>query len=240
MTCKIAMWSGPRNISTAMMRAWENRADCVVIDEPLYGYYLSETGMDHPGADDIIKDQGSCWQPVVERCLKDPKGGESMFFQKHMTMHMLPEVSRDWLAKLNNCFLIRCPEEVVASYAAVRDDLTLEDVGFVQMLELYEKVKVMAGSEPVVIDSKAFLQNPEDQLRKLCGHIGVEFSGRMLSWPAGKRDSDGVWGPYWYDSVWKSTGFQAYYPRKPTLNAAQQSIADAAQPYYQAMLAKSL
>ena len=130
MTVRIAMWSGPRNISTAMMRAWENRPDCQVIDEPLYGYYLNATGIDHPGAELVIEAQGTDWQSAVKRCLAETGNGERIYFQKHMVMHLLPEVERDWLAGFKHCFLVRDPAEVIASYSAVRNNLTLEDVGF--------------------------------------------------------------------------------------------------------------
>ena len=131
---RIAMWSGPRNISTAMMRAWENRSDCVVWDEPLYGHYLFKTGISHPGADQIIATQGSDWQGIVERCAGDSAEHKPVFYQKHMTLHLLPEIDRGWLSRMANCFLIREPEPVIASYAAVREKVTLDDIGFVQQL----------------------------------------------------------------------------------------------------------
>jgi hypothetical protein len=140
---RIAMWSGPRNISTALMRAWENRADCFVWDEPLYGYYLQATGIQHPGAAEVIDAQGTDLDSIIARCSGDIPGGKQIFYQKHMTLHLLPEIERSWLSALVNCFLIREPEAVIASYAAVRSDATLDDIGFIQQAELFEQVRAM-------------------------------------------------------------------------------------------------
>jgi hypothetical protein len=232
MPLRIAMWSGPRNISTALMRAFENRPDCAVWDEPLYGYYLAATGIDHPGADEIIRVHGSDADEIIVRCCGEAPGGEPLFYQKHMTLHLLPELERGWLESLANCFLIRDPESVVASYAAVREDLTLDDIGFVQQAELFEWVRERSGELPPVIDSADFLRDPEAMLRALCTQLGIEFDDRMLAWPSGPRDSDGVWGKYWYDSVWKSTGFAPYREKRPQLDAKQEKIAQQAFPYY--------
>ena len=229
---RIAMWSGPRNISTALMRAFENRPDCAVWDEPLYGYYLAATGIAHPGADEIIAAHGSDTDDIIARCRSEAPGGEPIFYQKHMTLHLLPELERDWLASLANCFLIREPEAVIASYAAVREDLTLDDIGFVQQAELFEQVRAQTGEVPPVIDSRDFLRDPEAMLRMLCARLGIDFDDRMLSWPPGPRDSDGVWGKYWYASVWKSTGFAPYRETRPVLDAKQEKIAQQAFPYY--------
>ena len=229
---RLAMWSGPRNISTALMRAWENREDCVVWDEPLYGYYLDATGIPHPGAAEVIADQGTDAKAIIAACIGEVPGGKPIFYQKHMTLHLLPELDRGWLESLANCFLIREPEAVVASYAAVRGELTLDDIGFVQQAELFDQVCAMSGTTPLVIDSREFLLDPETMLRLICQRLEVEFTPRMLSWPAGKRESDGVWGRYWYDSVWKSTGFAPWRERQYSLDDAAREIAARAQPYY--------
>ncbi len=239
-TTRIAMWSGPRNISTALMRAWENRPDCAVWDEPLYGYYLARTGLPHPGADEVIAAWGTDADAIIARCVGDAPGGAPIFYQKHMTLHLLPELDRAWLADLHNCFLIREPEAVIASYAAVRADATLDDIGFVQQAEMFDTVRAMSGEVPVVIDSREFLENPEAMLRALCDRLGVGFTPRMLSWPAGARDSDGVWGRYWYDSVWRSTGFAPYRQKNHDLSAENAAIAAAARPYYAALHAHRL
>ncbi len=230
---RLAMWSGPRNISTALMRAWENRPDSVVWDEPLYGYYLDTTGIDHPGAAEVIAAQGSDAEAIIARCIGDIPEGQNIFYQKHMTLHLLPQLDRSWLAKLDNCFLIREPEAVVASYSAVRDNLTLADIGFVQQAELFADVRRLSGRQPLVIDSREFLLNPRAMLEAICAHFDIDFVEEMLQWPDGPRDSDGVWARHWYDSVWQSTGFAAYRDRTYQLTAQEQEIASAARPFYE-------
>jgi hypothetical protein len=230
---RIAMWSGPRNISTALMRAWENRADCVVWDEPLYGFYLQETGIDHPGAAEIIAAQGADADAIIARCIGDIPDGKPIFYQKHMTLHLLPQLDREWLTALENCFLIREPEAVIASYAAVRAEPTLADIGFVQQAELFDEVWRRSGEQPLVIDSREFLLDPRAMLQAICARYDIEFSEDMLHWPPGPRDSDGVWAPYWYDSVWKSTGFAPFRERSYDLGQREREIARQARPYFE-------
>jgi hypothetical protein len=230
---RIAMWSGPRNISTALMRSFENRPDCAVWDEPLYGYYLAATGIDHPGAAEVIADQGSDADAVIARCIGPIPNGKALFYQKHMTLHLLPELDRGWLANLENCFLIREPEAVIASYAAVRSEATLADIGFVQQAELFDQVRAMSDQLPMVVDSRSFLQDPRAMLQAMCARLDIEFSEAMLNWPAGRRESDGVWAPYWYDSVWQSTGFAPYSERAYKLTDKDREIARKARPYYE-------
>jgi hypothetical protein len=218
-----------------MMRAWEIRADCAVWDEPIYGHYLHKTGIPHPGADEIIAKQGIDWQTIVQRCAGESPDHKPIFYQKHMTLHLLPEMDRNWMSALTNCFLIREPERVIASYAAVRSEATLDDIGFVQQAELFDYVADMTGETPIVIDSREFLMQPEAMLRALCERLAIDFDDNMLSWPKGKRDSDGVWAKYWYDSVWNSTGFSPYQEKPLKLENRQQSIADQARPYYDAL-----
>ena len=230
---RIAMWSGPRNISTALMRAFENRSDCVVWDEPLYGYYLHTTGIEHPGADAVIAAQGTDSDAIIARCIGPIADGKTLFYQKHMTLHLLPQLERGWLSELENCFLIREPEAVIASYAAVRSEATLADIGFVQQAELFDEVKRITGKTPVVIDSREFLLNPRAMLEALCERLQIDFVDDMLHWPAGPRDSDGVWARYWYDSVWKSTGFAPYREKSYELDSKAREIARQARPYYE-------
>jgi Sulfotransferase domain len=209
------MWSGPRNISTAMMRAWGNRADTAVIDEPFYAYYLERTGKKHPGADDIIAGGETDWQKIVASLRTEPiLSGKQIFFQKQMTHHLLPEVGREWIADLTNCFLIRDPREVILSYIKKNPEPTLEDLGYVQQQKIFQFVHKQTNSVPVVIDARDVLENPERILRILCDAIGVPFDVAMLSWPPGLRDSDGIWAKYWYDDVARSTSFQPYKSRE--------------------------
>ncbi len=204
---RIAMWSGPRNISTALLRSWGSRADTFVTDEPLYSSYLKTTGIDHPGRDEIIAAYDSDWRRVVAWLTGPVPGGRSIWYQKHMTHHMIPEVGREWISRLTNCFLIREPGAVILSYAKVRSEPTAEDLGFPQQSELFDLVREASGRVPPVVDSLDLLRNPEGLLRRLCTEVGVPFDPAMLAWRPGPRKTDGVWARHWYDSVERSTGF---------------------------------
>ncbi len=208
-TRRIAMWSGPRNISTAMMRSWENRADTTVVDEPFYAFYLSRTGKPHPEAAAIMAQGETDWTRVVQT-LTATEAGFPIVYQKQMTHHLLPEVDRAWLGSVTNCFLIRNPRDVILSYVKKNDDPTLEDLGFVQQREIFELARTLTRTTPPVIDARDVLQNPERTLRALCGALGINFDPSMLQWPAGPRPSDGIWARHWYDAVLKSTSFQPY------------------------------
>lgn len=214
---RIAMWSGPRNISTAMLRAWGNRADTAVVDEPLYAFYLKATGKNHPGAAEVIARGETDWRKVVARLTSEWPGRKAIFYQKQMTHHLLPETEREWLAHLTNCFLIRDPAEVIVSYIKKNDDPVLEDLGFVQQAEIFESVRERTGAVPPVIDARDVLQNPERVLRLLCAAVGVAFDAAMLSWPPGLRETDGVWAKHWYGEVARSTSFQPSRARRTTL-----------------------
>ena len=223
---RLAMWSGPRNISTALMRSWENRPDTRVVDEPLYAYYLNETGLNHPGREEVIAAGETSWEAVVAQVTAPVDG---VLYQKHMTHHLIPQLPRDWIPSLTNVLLIRNPEEVIASYVRSRADVVAEDIGLVQQTELYEQL----GTDVPVIDAADFLRSPEWYLRWLCDYTGVPFTDRMLHWPAGPRDSDGVWAKYWYDAVLASTGFEAYRPRTVSLSGAALEAAERSRPHYE-------
>ncbi len=212
-TIRIAMWSGPRNISTAMMRAWGNRDDTVVIDEPFYAFYLKATGIQHPGADEVIATGETDWRKIVAHITGPIPHGKRIFFQKHMTHHLLPEIDREWLGAVTNCFLIRDPREVIGSYIKKREVSAVEDLGFVQQAEIFDFVRARTNAVPPVIDAKDVLENPEQMLRLLCEAVGVEFTKSMLSWPPGLRETDGVWAKHWYGEVANTTSFQPYRPR---------------------------
>jgi len=230
---RIAMWSGPRNISTAMMRAWENREDCVVSDEPLYAAYLAETGLDHPGRDEVIAAGETDWRRVVQQLLGPIPEDYGLWYQKHMSHHLLPGMDHEWIFQLKNVLLIRDPAEVVASYLKSRATVTPEDIGLLQQAKLFDEILSRTGSAPPVIDAADFLRAPEAQLLTLCGHLGIEFSRRMLHWPAGPRASDGVWAPYWYEAVNRSTGFELWQPREPYLSGDAARVAEACRPAYE-------
>jgi hypothetical protein len=210
---RIAMWSGPRNISTALLRSWGNRPDTVVCDEPLYAHYLLKTGVAHPGADEVIRSQENDWRQVVAWLTGHVPEGKAVFYQKHMTHHLLPEIDRGWLDRVTNAFLIREPREVVTSFVRIAGTPRLEDTGYPQQLEIFEHVRRRIGRVPAVIDARDVLRDPPRLLRLLCAALDVDFTEAMLSWPPGPRETDGVWAKYWYDAVLKSTTFQPYRPK---------------------------
>ena len=198
-----------------MMRSWSNRPDTVVVDEPFYAYYLERTGRNHPGSAEIIARGETDWQNVVAELTEKPiPGGKFIFFQKQMTHHLLPEIDREWIVDLTNCFLIRDPREVILSYIKKNQKPALEDLGFVQQCEIFDFVRDRVRSMPPVVDADELLKNPEKHLRLLCEAIGVEFDNTMLSWPPGLRETDGIWAKHWYDAVARSTSFEPYKPRE--------------------------
>jgi hypothetical protein len=209
---RIAMWSGPRNISTAMMRAWGNRQDTFVVDEPFYAYYLKATGKQHPSAEEVIAAGEINWRKVVAHLTGTIRNDKPIFFQKQMTHHLLAEVDREWLDAVTNCFLIRDPREVITSYVKKREDPALEDLGFIQQAEVFDFVRSRTDAIPPIVDAKDVLENPERTLRLLCNAVGVEFSESMLSWPPGIRETDGMWAGHWYGEVAKTTSFRPYRP----------------------------
>ena len=233
---RIAMWSGPRNISTAMMRSFGARSDTAVVDEPFYAAYLLHTDLVHPMREAVIASQPNDWRDVVTGLLGRVPGDKSVCYQKHMTHHMIPAFGRSWLAQVRNAFLIRDPAAVLASYAAKRGEVTLADIGIVQQRELFEQEADRLGRAPPVVEGADILAAPARVLAMLCAALGIAYDEAMLHWPAGRRDSDGVWAPAWYDAVERSTGFEAPVARDPvTLSGALQKIADAARPHYEAL-----
>ena len=229
MTHRVAMWSGPRNLSTALMRSFGNRDDCTVVDEPLYAAYLVETGLDHPGRDEVIASQPTDWREVCAELSEGPVP-TPLQYQKHMTHHLLPGIDRDALAGLDHAFLVRDPERVLTSYVKVREEPTLEDLGLPQQVELFERY-----GGPVV-DAADVLRDPTATLGLLCAALGIEFNSEMLSWPAGPRDTDGVWAPHWYAGVEASTGFAPYSPGSgDALPDHLQPLHARCLPYYEAL-----
>ena len=232
---RIAMWSGPRNISTAMMRSFGNRPDCAVIDEPFYAAYLAETGLLHPMRDEVLASQPADWRQVVRTLLGPIPTNRDIFYQKHMTHHMLDSIGRAWTAQCRNAFLIRPAEHVLISYRARRDTVTLEDIGYRQQAELFDAECDRLGTPPPVIDAEDLLANPPGLLKVLCGALKIPFRAEMLRWPAGSRPTDGIWAPAWYGTVEQSTCFAA--PARPSsvaaLEATLRRIAELAQPFYE-------
>jgi hypothetical protein len=234
---RIAMWSGPRNISTAMMRAFENRPDTAVVDEPFYAASLAATGADHPLREAVIASQPTNPDRVVQDLLGLVPGGKAVFYQKHMTHHMQPGFPLDWTRHVVNAFLIRAPEAVLASYAQKWDTVSLKAIGVPMQVELFERVADRLGRAPPVVEAADVLADPRAVLAALCAACGIPFCEHMLSWPPGRRASDGVWAPAWYDAVERSTGFSQ--PRaEPALDALRDDlkpIAEQARPAYESL-----
>jgi hypothetical protein len=229
MTVRVAMWSGPRNLSTAMMRSFENRGDCVVVDEPLYAAYLARTGLDHPGRADVLASQPTDPDEVV-RSLRAPlPDGVEVHYVKHMTHHLPEGMDLSWTTGSQNVLLVRDPAEVVASYVRSRETCEVADIGLLQQLRLLESW----AQPPPVIDAGDFLRDPEGHLRWLCDWLGIPFTDRMTSWPPGPRDSDGAWAPHWYHAVQRSTGFEPWRPRDVHLSAHDAAVAEACRPAYE-------
>lgn len=239
MTKRIAMWSGPRNISTAMMRAWENRPDCVVVDEPFYAYYLHATGINHPVAAEVIASQSTDWRAVAAELSAGPCAAD-LYYQKHMTHHMLPEVDLDWTRDLRHCFLIRHPKYVVNSYIRKRETVTVDDIGMQRQLQLYDEISDISGQSIPVIDAGKFLQNPAATLQLLCARFEIPFYNEMLQWPAGRRDSDGVWASHWYQKVESTTSFESLNEAVIELEEEHLQVVLESEPYYQKLSDLSL
>lgn len=239
-TVRIAMWSGPRNISTAMMRSFENRADCAVSDEPFYGCYLKRTGIDHPMAAQVIAAMDCDFDSVAGTLQGTAPGGAPIWYQKHMSHHMLPDDDLSWSDGMAHCFLIRQPEAMVASYAKKRETPVPADFGFDRQCELFELVADRTGTPPPVLDAADVLRDPRGALTALCAAVGIAFDEAMLSWPPGRRDSDGVWADVWYANVEASTGFLPYDPTPVDLPPALRDVANACRPAYERMAAHRL
>jgi sulfotransferase family protein len=233
---RIAMWSGPRNLSTALMYAFGNRSDCAIVDEPFYAAYLARTGLDHPLRKEIMNSQPQNPKAVANRLMGPVPDGKPHFYQKHMTQHMISGIPRDWMKAVRNVFLIRHPARVIASYAAKRENPTLEDIGFVQQAQLFDEVRGWGG-EPVVIDSHDIRDDPGAMLERLCNRIGLPFSQDMLTWPRGGHRADGVWASHWYGSVWNSTGFADPEGPLPSVPEALTNVLSGALPYYEQLKA---
>lgn len=236
---KIAMWSGPRNLSTAMMYSFGARSDCAVVDEPFYGPYLRMTGLDHPMREQILASRPESSEQVAASLVGSNRAEKPHFYQKHMTQHMVPGMPRDWMAEVTNVFLIRHPARVIASFGAKWDGFGLDDIGFIQQTELYDYVTSL-GQVPIVIDSADIRDNPEGMLRKLCDAIGLAFDPAMLSWPKGGHPNDGIWAAHWYGAVHGSTGFALAEGDLPLLTGTSADLLTEALPHYERLASVKL
>ena len=205
------MWSGPRNISTAMMRSFENRPDTYVEDEPFYGHYLFKTGINHPMKNEILNSQVLDWGKVANRLNSIIPNNKTVWYQKHMAQHNLIGYDLSWTKNLINCFLIRDPKEVIQSFSKKLELHSDEQLGYKQQLSLFNMLKNQNDlNPPIIIDSKDILLNPREMLTSICEKIGIPFFEEMLFWPSGSRSTDGIWGKHWYKNVESSIGFNKY------------------------------
>ena len=232
---RLAVWSGPRNLSTALMYAFANRVDFSAVDEPFYASYLKLSGLKHPMVEEILASQAKDPAEVVKALLAPIGAPHRHMYHKHMTQHMVPGIPRDWMCEVENVFLIRHPMRVVASFARKYENPTLADLGFLQQASLFEELWVQ-GQTPLVIDSADILLNPERALRCLCAALDISFDPVMLSWPAGGMYCDGVWAAHWYGALHRSTGFSAEKAKPlPDLPDHLKTLADEAMPAYDAL-----
>ncbi|WP_380055973.1 HAD family hydrolase [Falsihalocynthiibacter sp. SS001] len=236
---RIAMWSGPRNLSTAMMYCFGARTDCAVVDEPFYGAYLKQTGLVHPMGDEIMAQMETDPDAVVAQIMGSIPDGKPHFYQKHMCHHMIEGFDRNWVVECKNVFLLRHPARVVASYAVKREEPSLADLGFAQQAEIFEQV-VAIGQEPIVIDSYDIRQNPEGMIDALCRALDIPFAPEMLRWSAGGHPQDGIWADHWYGAVHKSTGFAGPEGELPKVEGDLGRVVEEAMPYYDALAAKKI
>jgi hypothetical protein len=237
---RIAMWSGPRNISTALMRSWGNRPDTFVCDEPFYAHYLVQTKIAHPGADEVIRHQENDWRRVAVWLTGPIPEGKTIFYQKHMAHHLLPNMGRNWLDRVTNCFLIREPREMLTSLLHFLPQPTLADTGLPQQVEICRQVKERTGRMPPIVDASDVLSNPRRTLELLCDALAVPFIEAMLSWPPGRRATDGIWAKYWYAAVEKSTSFQRYTPKDEPLPDALRGLHEQCEALYQQLYPQRL
>lgn len=236
---RLAMWSGPRNISTALMRSWGNRNDTIVCDEPLYAYYLQQTDADHPGREEVIREHETDLSKIIRYLIGPIEKGKAIFYQKHMAHHLIDGIDREWLPRLTNCFLIRDPEEMLTSLARILPQPTVTDTGLPQQVELFQQLQ-QSGSTPPVLDARDVLENPRGILSELCRRLDVPFQETMLSWPPGRRPTDGVWGRYWYSQVEASTGFRAYSPKQERVAPSLRTVLRECQRLYEVLASNRL
>jgi len=234
------MWSGPRNISTAMMRSWGNRADTYVCDEPLYAHYLAATGLPHPGREEVIARHETDPCKVAAWLTGPVPGDRRIFFQKHMSHHLLAGMDRTWLALLTHAFLIRNPAEMLTSLIKVTPRISLADTGLPQQVELVAWLESRLGRTPPILDARDVLENPRTILQSLCAKVGVRFDEAMLHWPPGPRATDGVWAKHWYAAVEKSRGFEPYRPKVEPVPDEYRPLLLASRELYDVLYAKRL
>ena len=236
---RLAVWSGPRNISTAMMYSFANRSDFEAVDEPFYASYLNYTGLNHPMREDILSSQSTDPREVIKMLIGEQKTASTSQYQKHMTQHMTAEIPRKWMLDVTNVFLLRHPVRVVASFSKKYPNPEIKDIGFSQQVALFKYLK-NAGKNPIVLNSEDLRENPAKMLIQLCDRLGIEFQPAMLRWPKGGMSCDGIWAPHWYGAVHKSCGFDNKEGALPSITGSLSDIANQALPDYEFMLTHSI
>jgi hypothetical protein len=240
MTHRIAMWSGPRNLSTALMRSFGSRSDTFVSDEPFYGCFLKDTGADHPMREEVIAALDCEWRSVMASLRRDPPGGAPIWYQKHMWHHMTGPIGYDDFSSFIHAFLIREPERMIASYLRKREAARFEDFGLERQAQFFEREADRLGHAPPVIDAHDVLTNPQSVLTRLCAALGIPWDMAMLSWPPGRRETDGIWAKHWYGAVESSTGFGPPETDHIELPDEAQRVADRCRPYYEQLAQERL
>lgn len=239
MAVRIAMWSGPRNISTAMMRSFEARGDTAVTDEPLYAAYLAKTGREHPGRDEVLASQDVDPRAVVERLVGPVPGERPVWYQKHMAQHLLDDTPRTWMERVTHAFLIRAPDAMLSSFVEKVAHPTLEETGLPQQLALVRRLEEN-GTTPPILDARDVLLDPRRALTALCERLGIPFTERMLSWAPGPRATDGVWAKHWYAAVERSSGFEPFREKAARVPEELRSLLDACRAHYDELYARRL
>ena len=233
MTIRIAMWSGPRNLSTAMMRSFGSRSDTFVSDEPFYGCFLKESGADHPMRDEVIEAMDCDWRSVMTALRGPIPDGQPVWYQKHMWHHMVGPIGYSDFDGFTHAFLIREPERMIASYLRKREAAAFEDFGLERQAEFFEREADRLGHAPPVIEANDVLANPETVLSALCNALGIPWDHAMMAWPLGHRETDGPWALHWYGAVEASTGFGPPETDTVELPDDARCVADRCRPYYE-------
>ena len=228
----IAMWSGPRNISTALMRSFENRSDCFVSDEPFYSYFLHKTGLKHPLRDEIIKSGLNDYNEIIKYITGPIPYSKKIWYQKHMAHHILPGLDMNWIKNMKNCLLVRHPSDVILSYSKKNEINSIQQLGYLQQIDIYEMLSQEIGTPPIIVDAQDLLQEPKKMLIEICENLKIKFDEKMLSWPSGARKTDGIWGKHWYKHVEVSTGFKPYLKTNRIIPSKYQGLYDNCMKYY--------
>lgn len=236
-TLRVCLWSGPRNVSTALMYSFAQRPDTRVVDEPLYGYYLARSGADHPAAAEVIASMDTDGPRVVRDALLGPCERPVLFAK--LMAHHIQGLDTGFLAATRNVLLVRDPADVLRTLPRQIPEPDLDDTGLPDQIRILEAAEAL-GQEVVVLDAREILLDPRTVLGELCSRLGLGFDEAMLSWPAGPRPEDGVWAPHWYHTLHRSTGFQPYSAKTEPVAERLRALVEACRPLYERLLRRAL